>query len=79
VITSDVPLASLIVERGATALSPRGETFTADNVGEKLAARDLMTGLREAGIATGGPPPLDRAAQQKFANALDRILTRLVR
>lgn len=77
VVTGDVPLAAQVVERGAHAIGPRGEEFTAENVAEKLATRDLMDELRSAGLQTGGPAAHGDANRQAFANALDRLLTRL--
>jgi uncharacterized protein YaiI (UPF0178 family) len=74
VITADIPLAARVVATGAAALNPRGEFYTAENIGERLAARNLMTDLRNSGLASGGPPPLGAAERQRFANALDRWL-----
>jgi uncharacterized protein len=76
VVTADIPLASLVVARGATALDPRGEVHTADTIGERLAVRDLMEELRWAGVATGGPAAFSGADRQRFAEALDRLLAR---
>lgn len=76
VVTADIPLAALVVARGATALDPRGEVHTADTIGERLAVRDLMEELRWAGVATGGPAAYSPADRQRFAQALDRLLTR---
>lgn len=76
VITSDIPLAAEVVERGATALSPHGEVYTDDNIRDRLTMRDFMDTLRGSGIATGGPPPLSQGDRQAFANALDRWITR---
>jgi uncharacterized protein len=76
VVTADIPLASLVVARGATALDPRGEVHTADTIGERLAVRDLMEELRWAGVATGGPAAFSAADRQRFAEALDRLLAR---
>jgi uncharacterized protein len=42
VVTADIPLAAQVVARGAVALDPRGETHTADTIGERLAMRNLM-------------------------------------
>jgi len=75
VVTQDIPLAADVVEKGAMAISLHGETWTAENVREKLSLRDFFTGARESGIITGGPPPYDNKAKQAFANALDRWLT----
>jgi uncharacterized protein YaiI (UPF0178 family) len=79
VITDDIPLAAALVAGGVHALSPRGQGFTEDNVGERLATRDLMQGLRDLGAQTGGPAPYGRADRQNLANALDRLLTRVSR
>ena len=76
VLTADIPLAGLVVARGATALNPRGEVYTADTIGERLAVRNLLEELRWAGVATGGPAAFSGADRQRFAEALDRLLTR---
>jgi len=74
VITSDIPLAADAVEKGAYALSPRGEFYSADNIRARLNMRDFMDTLRASGIDTGGPPPLSQGDRQAFANHLDRLL-----
>jgi len=76
VVTADIPLAAAIVEKGGFALNPRGEMYTRDNVRERLAMRDLMGELRNAGMMTGGPAALSQGDRQAFANQLDRFLTR---
>ena len=76
VVTQDIPLAAEVVSAGALALNPRGERYTAENVRARLAVRDFMTELRDNGVRTGGPPPLDNTDKQRFANALDRWLTK---
>lgn len=72
VITADIPLAALVVERGAIALDPRGEVHTADTIGERLAVRNLMEELRWAGAASGGPAAYSATDRRRFANALNR-------
>ena len=74
VITADIPLAARVVAEGAYALDPRGDSFTEDNVGGRLALRDLMEELRSGGLVGGGPAPLGRGDRERFANALDRLL-----
>lgn len=76
VITADIPLAADVVARGAQALNPRGELYTHDNVGERLAVRNLLDDLRGGGMVTGGPPTLNAKDRQAFANQLDRWLTK---
>lgn len=79
VICSDVPLADRLVKKGVAALDPRGREFDERNMGDKLAVRNLFTELRELGQVGGGQPPYGERDKQAFANALDRILTRLQR
>ncbi|TQV72993.1 YaiI/YqxD family protein [Aliikangiella marina] len=76
VITSDIPLAAEIIDKQASALSPRGERFTPDNVRARLNMRDFMDTMRASGIQSGGPPPLSQSDRQLFANHLDRFLTK---
>ena len=77
VITADIPLAAAVVEKGGLALDPRGELYSEDNIGERLAFRNLMQELRSEGLQTGGPRPMDARARQDFANALDRLLAKM--
>lgn len=79
VITADIPLAARIVARGSVALDPRGELYTEENVGERLSVRDLMQELRGAGLVQGGPGQFNLTDRQRFASALDRLLTRMVK
>lgn len=73
VITADIPLAALVVERGAVALDPRGEVHTADTIGERLAVRNLMEELRWAGAVSGGPAAYSATDRRRFAHALNRV------
>ncbi len=76
VITADIPLASLVIERGAHALNPRGELYTTANIQERLTMRNFMEELRGAGVETGGPAAFSQADRQAFANTLDRFLVK---
>ncbi|MEE8574662.1 MAG: YaiI/YqxD family protein [Thermodesulfobacteriota bacterium] len=75
VITADIPLAALVVEKGATAINPRGELYTEENTGERLSMRDFMKNLRDSGVDTGGPPPFGPKDKERFANSINRFLT----
>jgi len=70
-VTADIPLAARCLARSARALSSNGRVWTTDNIGTALAGREISRHLRETGVATGGPPPLDKAARSAFLNALD--------
>ena len=76
VITADIPLAALVVEKDAVALNPRGEWYTRENVHSLLSMRNFMQELRNSGTQTGGPAALSTRDVQNFANALDGWLVR---
>jgi len=78
-VTSDIPLASRCLARGARALSPSGHHWTPDNIGTALAGRELSRHLRELGVAGGGPKPLTKSQRSDFLNALDTTLQALLR
>ncbi len=78
-VTADIPLAAILVEKGVVVVDPRGDEFTPENVGERLAVRDFMDGLRGSGVETGGARPYGPKDKQAFAGALDRVLTRALR
>jgi len=77
VVTADIPLASLVIERGAHALNPRGELYTTATIRERLSMRNFMEELRSAGVETGGPASFSQSDRQVFANQLDRFLARI--
>ncbi|MCH8497021.1 MAG: YaiI/YqxD family protein [Marinobacter sp.] len=79
VITQDIPLAAEVVEKGADALSPRGQPFTPENIRQRLAMRNFMEEMRSAGQVTGGPPALGQADRKQFADQLDRWLQKQAR
>lgn len=74
VITSDIPLASEIIEKGAAVITPRGERYTKDTIKARLNMRDFMETLRSSGVQTGGPPALNQQDRKAFADQLDRWL-----
>ena len=76
VVTADVPLAALVIAKGAVVIEPRGELLGKANIQERLSMRNFMEGLRNSGIETGGPAALSAGDRQAFANQLDRLLAR---
>src|ERR1700722_4305238 len=64
VITADIPLAADVVAKGGQALNPRGELYTEENVGARLAARNLLDELRGGGLITGGPSNFSQRDRQ---------------
>ena len=81
-VTADIPLAARLVEKRVLVIDPRGEEYTEENVGDRLAVRDLMDDLRGAGMldqSGGGPRPYNAKDRQAFSATLDRLLTRALR
>lgn len=79
VITSDIPLAAELIEKKAQVVTSRGESYTPQNIRERLNMRDFMETMRSSGEVTGGPSTLNSRDKQEFANALDRYLANNVR
>ncbi len=75
-VTADIPLAARLVEKQVMAIDPRGDEYSAENVADRLASRDLLAGLRDAGLPIGGPRAYGTRDRQAFAATLDRLLTR---
>ncbi len=78
-VTADIPLAALLVPKGVVVIDPRGEEYTAESIGERLSVRNFMDELRSNGVQTGGHAAYGAKEKQRFANALDRALTRAKR
>ncbi len=76
VVTSDIPLASQVIAKGALVLDSRGELMDTHNIGGRLTMRNFMEGLRNSGVDTGGPSGLSKSDVQTFANQLDRLLAK---
>lgn len=78
-VTQDIPLAASLVAKGVTVIGPRGDRFTADNMAETLARRNLLQDLRDTGeITGGGPRPFDERAKREFASLFDAALGKLL-
>jgi uncharacterized protein len=78
-VTADIPLASRCLAKSARAVSPSGHHWTADNIGNALAGREVARHMREIGMNTGGPSALTRADRSRFLSALDAAVQAAVR
>ncbi len=74
VITADIPLAGRCLAQGARVLGPSGKPFTEDNIGDALATRELLSGLRDMGEVGPGPPPFSRRDRSLFLQQLDQMV-----
>ena len=78
-ITADIPLAAALVGKGVVTIDPRGELYSTENIGERLAMRNMMQELRGAGLVSGGAGAYGMRERNRFASTLDRELTRLLK
>lgn len=76
VITGDIPLAAIVVGKGAQAINPRGMLYTPHNVKQALAMRNFMEEMRNTGQIKTQQPALDSRDKQAFANTLDKLLAK---
>src|SRR5690606_18127412 len=76
VVTSDIPLASRALAKGAIVLGPTGRPFTPDSIGMALAMRDLNQHLREAGESRGLNAGFTARERSAFLQALDEAVVR---
>ncbi len=74
VITQDWGLASLVLAKGAHALSPWGHIFRDDEMEGRLAQRAMNARLRRGGVRLPGPAKRTRADDEAFAQALRSLL-----
>ena len=79
VVTADIPLAALLVDKQVDVIDPRGEAYDASNIASRLSMRNFMDDLRGAGTVTGGSRPYGDRDKKAFANTFDRLLTKLLK
>ena len=78
-VTSDIPLASRCLKKGARVVSPTGKEWTQANIGNALAGREIARHLRELGAITRGPAPLSKRDRSAFLGALDTAVQAALR
>lgn len=79
VITSDILLAQRCLEQRARVLSPKGQAFTENSIGQQVATRAIMEGLRATGEQTSGPAAFKPADRSRFLSALEVEIQKLKR
>lgn len=79
VVTSDIPLASRALAKGAHVIGPTGKPFTEQSIGMALAMRELNQHLRETGESKGYNPSFGSKERSSFLQAFDALLQRALR
>ena len=75
VVTSDIPLASKCIDKGAFVLKHDGLILNGMNIGNVLATRDLMSDLRSSDpFLQGKSKNFTRADKGKFLNSLEILI-----
>jgi len=73
-VTSDIPLASRCLAKGARVLDPKGRVFTDESIGDAMATREIMAFMRDMGTMTGGPAPYAPRDRSRFLQHLDDLI-----
>ncbi|GGA61118.1 YaiI/YqxD family protein [Pelagibacterium lentulum] len=79
IVTSDIPLASRVLEKAAHAIGPTGKGFTEQSIGMALAMRELNQHLRETGESKGYNASFTAKDRSAFLQAFDALVQRAKR
>lgn len=78
VISGDIPLAARCLEKGARVIGPTGKAFSRSGISEALAAREILSQMRDIGLMTKGPSPFGKKDRSRFLQTLEETI-RLIR
>lgn len=76
VVTQDIGLASTLLLKQVTVLSPRGVMFEEERINTALDMRYLSAKARRKGVYGKGPKPYTEEDRQKFRRNFKRILSK---
>lgn len=79
VVSDDIPLAARCLRKGARVIGSRGREFTEAAIGDALAAREILSQLREHGLMNGGPAPFEKKDRSRFLDRFDALLHAVLR
>ena len=74
-MTADILLADRCLKAGAAVLGPTGRAFTAENIGNAMATRDLLAHRRETGESKGYNAAFTERDRQRFLQALETMVS----
>ena len=78
-VTADIPLAARCLDKGARVIGPTGKPFTANNIGQALAMRQLNADLRETGAISGHNPSFKKSDRSAFLQAMENAVQEIKR
>lgn len=76
-VTHDIPLAARLLQKGCTVIDDRGSEYTESEIKVRLGDRLVNKELRTWGVYVEQQTRMGQGNQKKFADMLDRVLTRL--
>ncbi|MEL6289157.1 MAG: YaiI/YqxD family protein [Pseudomonadota bacterium] len=79
VITADIPLADRALSAGAAVIAPDGKLLTQENIGMRLATRNLMADIRAATHTQTHNPAFTARDRSAFLQTLENTVQRLSR
>ena len=77
VVTSDILLAERCVKKLAKVISPKGNEFTEDNIGNAISGRKIAEHLRHTGHSGTGPSAMTKVDKSNFLSKLDQIIQKI--
>ena len=76
VVTGDLGLAAMVLEKGAKCLSPIGREFHRENMDFLLEERELKAKFRRGGGRTKGPRKRTSEEDRRFEVSLEKVFLR---
>ena len=78
-ISRDLALAKRLLDKDVNIIDDRGRAITKDNINVLLSMRNFTVNLAENGLGTERAPQYGKKELKRFADSLDRRLTKLER
>ncbi|WP_090573691.1 YaiI/YqxD family protein [Paenibacillus sp. OV219] len=74
VVTQDFGLATIVLAKGAIALSPRGQEYDDSNIDYLMERRHELAKARRGGMRTKGPKAMSSEDRTRFQQKLTKVL-----
>jgi uncharacterized protein len=76
VVTQDIGLASILVNKNVYTLSPRGKEYLEDTMDAALHGRYLSAKMRRSGEYSKGPSPFTETLRENFITSFEKMLSK---